>query len=125
VMARYLISLPAQDDLRHILAASAERWGDEGGRRYARRLADAMRRIAATPNGPNTHSRGQLLAGLRSFHIRHVRGSRLSANVREPVHIIYYRILEGDLVEIVRVLHERMEPARHVGEASEGGDEPA
>ena len=31
-----------------------------------------------------------------------------------PVHILYYRIIQPGLIEIVRVLHERMEPSRHL-----------
>jgi toxin ParE1/3/4 len=32
--------------------------------------------------------------------------------VRRPVHVIYYREIAPGLVEIVRILHERMEPGR-------------
>jgi plasmid stabilization system protein ParE len=28
--------------------------------------------------------------------------------------VLYYRVLVPGLIEIVRVLHERMEPSRHV-----------
>jgi toxin ParE1/3/4 len=35
--------------------------------------------------------------------------------VRRPVHVLYYRLIRPGLVEIVRVLHERMEPSRHIG----------
>jgi toxin ParE1/3/4 len=34
--------------------------------------------------------------------------------VGAPVHVIFYRAIEPGLVEIVRVLHERMEPGRQV-----------
>jgi toxin ParE1/3/4 len=30
------------------------------------------------------------------------------------VHVLYYRVLAPGLIEIVRVLHERMEPSRHL-----------
>src|SRR5437016_421892 len=33
--------------------------------------------------------------------------------VGRPVHILYYRKIQPGLIEIVRVLHERMEPSRH------------
>jgi toxin ParE1/3/4 len=36
------------------------------------------------------------------------------AKVRKPVHVLFYRVHESGLVEIVRVLHERMEPSRHI-----------
>jgi plasmid stabilization system protein ParE len=35
------------------------------------------------------------------------------------VHVLYYRPVEPELIEIVRVLHERMEPARQIAEVPE------
>jgi plasmid stabilization system protein ParE len=29
--------------------------------------------------------------------------------------VIFYRVIRSGLVEIVRVLHDRMEPSRHIG----------
>jgi toxin ParE1/3/4 len=118
-MAQYRLSLPAQADIREILAASVDRWGNSGSRRYAALLAAAMRRIASFPSRPNTHGRNELLAGLRSFHIRHVR-SGPSTKVGQPVRVLYYRAAEPGLIEIVRVLHERMEPLRHLRATDEG-----
>ena len=60
--------------------------------------------------------RSELFDGIRSFHIRHSRNESREAPVGDPVHVIFYRALEPGLVEIIRVLHERMEPSRHVDE---------
>jgi plasmid stabilization system protein ParE len=35
------------------------------------------------------------------------------------MHVIYYRVIQPGLVEIVRVMHERMEPSLHLGTATE------
>ncbi len=113
-MARFRLSRPAQADLAHVLATSAERWGTAGSRRYAAILAAAMRIVAAAPQGPTTRARTELAPGLRSFHIQHARVHALGARVRRPVHILYYRVIAPDLIEIVRVLHERTEPRRHL-----------
>ena len=115
-MARFRLARPAQIDLANILATSAERWGAEGRRRYASILASAMRQVAADPEGPLTRKRSELRSGLRSFHVRHARGSAEAAPVRRPVHVLYYRVAEPGVIEIVRVLHERMEPSRHLHE---------
>src|SRR6266581_7120926 len=112
-MARFRLAGPAQADLANILATSAERWGTEGRRRYAILLAAAMRIVAADPEGPLTQARKELLPGVRSFHLRHARGDAPKAKVRKPVHVLYYRAIQPGLIEIVRVLHERMEPTRH------------
>jgi toxin ParE1/3/4 len=115
-MARFRLSRLARADLVRILAASAARWGVEGRRRYSALIAIAMRQVANDPEGRATRGRDDLLRGLRSFHVRHVRAE---PNVKKPVHILYYRAVAPGLIEIVRVLHEHMEPSRHVGESSE------
>jgi toxin ParE1/3/4 len=78
-----------------------------------------MRKVAAEPNGPATRKRAELSPGVRSFHLRHARGEDPDTKVRRPAHILYYRALAPDLIEIIRVLHERMEPSRYVGAAAE------
>jgi toxin ParE1/3/4 len=42
----------------------------------------------------------------------------LQPKVAHPVHVLYYRMLASDLIEIVRVLHERMDPNRHLSTAA-------
>jgi toxin ParE1/3/4 len=112
-MARFRIAQPARSDLANILETSAERWGTDGRRRYALLLAAAMRIVSANPEGPLTQTRNELSHGVRSFHLRHARVSAPQAMVKKPVHALYYRAIQPGLIEIVRVLHERMEPSRH------------
>ena len=90
--------------------------------RYRGLLTAAMRRIADDPQGRSTVDRNKLFAGLRSLHIRHSRNQSREAPVAEPVHVIFYRAVEAGLVEIVRVLHERMETSRHMGAGPEDKD---
>jgi toxin ParE1/3/4 len=113
-VARFRIARPAQADLTNILAVSAERGGAEGRRRYAAALAEAMREVASHPEGPLTRPRAELAAGLRSFHIRHAPGPEPGSKVKHPVHILSCRITPQGIIEIVRVLHERMERSRHL-----------
>ena len=114
-MARFRLSLLARADLAQILATSAERWGIEGRRRYAAVLAAGMRKVAAEPEGPATRERVELSRGIRSFHLRNASADKTQAQVRRPVQVLYYRVVRLGIVEIVRVLHERMEPSRHIG----------
>src|SRR5437660_8301196 len=108
-MARFRLARPAQIDLANILATSAERWGAEGRQRYGAVLAAAMRQVADQPEGPLTKKPPELRSRIRSFHVRHARRSA-EANVRRPVHVLYYRVAQEGVIEIVRVLHERMAP---------------
>jgi toxin ParE1/3/4 len=113
-MARYRLSKLAEADLANILATSRRERGTEGRRRYAALLAAAMRRVAAEPGGPATRDRAELQPGIRSFHLRYARRTGREGWVRRPVHVLYYRAVAPSLIEIVRVLHERMEPSRHL-----------
>ena len=121
-MARFRLARPAQIDLANILATSAERWGSEGRQRYAAVFGAAMRQIADQPEGPLTKKRPELRSGIRSFHIRYTRRSAEDPTVRRPVHVLYYRVAQEGVIEIVRVLHERMEPRRHLDELPTEGD---
>jgi toxin ParE1/3/4 len=114
-MARFRLSLPARADLAQILAVSVERWEIAGKRRYAEVLAAGMRKVAADPDGPTTRDRTELCRGIRSFHLRNVRIGHVEAKVRKPVHVLFYRVVGPGVVEIVRILHERMDPSRHIG----------
>lgn len=113
-MARYRLSDPAKADIAAVLRTSETMHGAEARVRYRALLTTALRRIAADPKGLSTVDRAELFAGVRSFHIRHSRNESREAPVGDPVHVIYYRAVEPGLVEIVRVLHERMEPSRHI-----------
>jgi toxin ParE1/3/4 len=115
-MARFRLARPAQVDLAKVLSTSGERWGADGRQRYAAVLAAAIRQVAAEPEGPLSRPRPELRAAIRSFHVRHARLPAGVAKVRPPVHVLYYRIDREGIIEIVRVLHERMEPRRHIDE---------
>jgi toxin ParE1/3/4 len=112
---RYRLSRLAEVDLARILTQSAERWDAQAHGRYRALLVAAMRKVASDPDGPTTRSRDEVAPAVRSFHIRHARDHAPQAEVRRPVHVLYYRVLGREVIEIIRVLHERMEPSRHLG----------
>jgi len=123
-VARFRLARPAEIDLAEILSVSAERWGAEGRRRYAAALAAAMRQVASEPEGPLTRKRPELRRFIRSFHVRHARVSGEGAKVKRPVHVLYYRVARDGVIEIIRVLHERMDPSRHVDDPTADEDRP-
>jgi toxin ParE1/3/4 len=118
-MARFRLSGPARADIAAILRISEERHGKQARIRYRALLTAAMRRLAAEPEGQSTAARAELFPGTRSFHIRHSRDESREAPVANPMHVIFYRVVEPGIVEIIRVLHDRMEPGRHVGGEAE------
>jgi toxin ParE1/3/4 len=77
-------------------------------------LVTAIRQVARDPEGLLTQERSELGPRIRSFHVRHARGTPTTARVRRPVHVLYYRVAGDGVIEVIRVLHERMEPSRHL-----------
>jgi toxin ParE1/3/4 len=114
-MARYRLSDPAQADILTILRRSEKLHGRQARVRYRALLTAAMRYVAAEPEGPLAMNRDTLLVGARSLHTRHCRNRSREAKVARPVHVVVYRVLKPGLVEIMRVLHERMQPSLHIG----------
>jgi toxin ParE1/3/4 len=110
-VARYRFSEDAKTDLTQILTTSLERWGASRQNRYQSLLTAATRELAVNPERAMSVDRGDLLPGLRSFHVRYMGRSH---GVKSPVHVIYYRPLRASII-VLRVLHERMEAAAHFG----------
>ena len=118
-MALYRLSEPAKADIAAILKRSEALHGKEARIRYRACLTAAIRRVATDPKGRSTVDRADLDSGVRSFHIRHSGSESSEAPVANPVHSIFYRVLRPGVIEIVRVLHDRMEPKRHIGPDAE------
>jgi toxin ParE1/3/4 len=113
-MAQYRLTATAKSDLSAILNSSEQRFGKQARIRYRALIAAAFRRVAGEPYGFATVNRGELGEDVRSFHIKHCRRQSGEARVSAPVHVLFYRIIQPNIIEIIRVLHERMEPSRHI-----------
>src|SRR6202021_460154 len=100
-IARDRVSEGAKGYIASILRTNEERHGLQARVRYRALLTAVLRRVAADPEGHFTADRTELLAGIRSFHIRHSRNESREAPVGNPVHVIFYRAFQPDLVEIV------------------------
>jgi toxin ParE1/3/4 len=103
----------AAEDLVDILRETGRQFGPLQRRRYAKLIERAIRMVAENLERPGSRKRDDLASGVRSFHVE-LAGRRRGA----ASHVLYY--LRGQLddrrdgVIIVRVLHDRMEPLRHL-----------
>jgi toxin ParE1/3/4 len=123
-VARYRLSEPAKADISAILQRSEDLRGKEARTRYRACLSAALRRVAADPEGLSTIDQTALFPGVRSFHIRHSRNESREAPVANPAHVIFFRVTASGVIEIIRVLHDRMQPERHIGREGEAADAP-
>jgi toxin ParE1/3/4 len=111
----YRLSDAADRDVDGILWETVRRFGPRQRRRYAALINAAMGLVAEAPERPGSRPRGELGSDVRSFHVERA-GKRRGA----AAHVLFYRIEQqhahgsADIL-VLRVLHERMDPARHIG----------
>jgi toxin ParE1/3/4 len=80
-------------------------------------VQQAIRQVISDPTEPLCHRYSSALA-IYSYHLRHSRRQDGQVLVREPAHLLFYKIMDDDSIEILRVLHERSEFPQHIqGEA--------
>ena len=96
-MSTYRLTPAARRDLSRIWDYSEERWGLQQAEVYLRDLQTCLERLADDPR--RGHPRDEVRPGYRSRAV----GS----------HVVFYVISDGG-VDVIRVLHQRMDPDRHL-----------
>lgn len=122
-MSRTLVlTEAARDDIAAILHVSAEVFGKRAYERYAALLATGLSDLRHDPERPGSTDRPELGPGLRAYHLRNCRkrAGAGGAMIGAPRHLLAYRIEGADRVVVLRVLHDAMELAAHLG-GEDGG----
>ena len=94
---RRTLSPRAQEDLDDIWDYTAKRWGVDQAEFYTRQIGRHVEAVAAQP------MMGRACSDVRAGYYKYPSGS----------HVLFYRLV-GDDVDIVRILHERMDFERHM-----------
>jgi toxin ParE1/3/4 len=93
----YRLTPAAQRDLSEIWDFTEERWDAGQAEKYIAEIRAAIERVAADP------ARGRACDEIRQGYRRYGIGS----------HLLFF-VETDDSVDIVRVLHQRMDPTRHL-----------
>ncbi|MDF1486922.1 type II toxin-antitoxin system RelE/ParE family toxin [Tessaracoccus caeni] len=96
-MRQYRLTPAAQRDLSSIWDFTVERWDVDQAETYVNEIRSAIERIAADPR------RGRACDEIREGYRRYSIGS----------HLVFY-VEAIDAVEVIRILHQRMDPTRHL-----------
>lgn len=97
-MPGFLLTNAAKSDLKSIGRYTQEKWGIEQRNRYLTLLDRSFHDLAVNPlMGRDC---GDIRPGYRKLPI--------------GKHLVFYRQKESELIEIVRVLHERMDSESHL-----------
>ncbi len=112
-MADYRLTHAAQADIVSILAWSDEQFGEQARKRYETLIAAAIRGAASQAGDLGQISRPELGDGVFSWHLSQSSSHAPGIRVRRPRHFLVCR-QEGDVLIIGRILHDAMDPQRHV-----------
>lgn len=92
-MKEFRVSPAARADLGEIWDYTASRWGAEQAERYVRALAAACQDLA------DQRKEGRAIDDIRAGYYKLAVGS----------HLLFYRLAGDGTIDIVRVLHQRMD----------------
>ena len=96
-MSQYRLTPAAQRDLSRIWDYTEEEWGRGQAAIYIEDIRAAVERIAADPE------QGRACDEIREGYRRYPTGR----------HLIFY-IVAGSGIDVIRILHQRMDPTRHI-----------
>jgi toxin ParE1/3/4 len=101
----------ARSDIVSILAWTEETFGPQTLKRYAKLIATAIEQIAENPERAGSSERPEIAEHCRTYHLYFSRKSagRAGDRVRQPRHLLLYRVTPSNIVEIGRVLHDSMD----------------
>ena len=102
---RVRLGAAAELDFANIVRWTAENFGARQSRIYRDTLVEAIRELAEGPDVAGSKGRDEISPGLRTLHVAR-RGRRGS-------HFLMYRAAPNRTIEIVRILHDRMDVRRH------------
>lgn len=104
------LSASAEADFEHIIQWTNKQFGDTQALVYAETLSLALMALTEGPDILGAKARDEILKGLLSLHVaRHGRKGR---------HFILFRVAprgSGDVIEVLRLLHDPMDLPRHFG----------
>jgi toxin ParE1/3/4 len=108
---RVRLGAAAELDFANILKWTTENFGARQSRVYRDTLVQAIGELAAGPDVAGSKARDEIVPGLRTLHV--------SRRGRRGSHFLMFRVARNGTIEIVRILHDRMDLQRHVPSVSD------
>ncbi len=105
------LSYQAEQDYLEILQWTAGAFGEAQARTYAETLALAVQALRDGPNIVGAKARDEIQPGIRTLHV--------ARQGRKGRHFVVFRVGSEQSIEVLRLLHDSMDLARHVPEADD------
>ncbi len=99
-MAKYILTNKSVQDLAKIWNYTFEKWSEKQADYYYEILISNCRAIAKNPNLGTSYD--IILPNLLGFKVNR--------------HVIFYRILDSNTIEVIRILHGRMDLRKRIRE---------
>lgn len=96
----------AEKDFARILTYTKATFGHQQAETYKATLLEALAALGEGPNTLGSVARDEILPNLRTLHVAR-RG-------RHGRHFIMYRAGQGNVIDVIRILHDAIDLPRHV-----------
>lgn len=96
----------ADQDIAEILLWTQENFSREQADIYAETLALALEDLVNGPDITGAKQRDDILPGIRLLHV--------ARQGRRGRHILVFRVLDAGFIDVLRILHDSMDLARHI-----------
>jgi toxin ParE1/3/4 len=103
---RVRLGAAAELDFANILKWTTENFGARQSRVYRNTIVQTIGELADGPDVVGSRARDEIMPGLRTLHV--------AQHGRRGSHLLMYRVGQGSAIEIVRILHDRMDLQRYV-----------
>lgn len=103
---RVVLGSEAEKDFIRILAFNREGFGPRQEVIYETTILKALAELDSGPEVARSIARDDLRPAVRSLHV--------ARQGRRGRHVIFYRVTNTDLIQVVRILHDATDFAQHV-----------
>jgi len=100
------LSDQVQNDIKEVLVRTREQFGDRKYEQYRELIRLVLREIASDPNNIRVKKRPEIHESARTCHL-----ARAGKRAR---HFFLFRVLEGQAVEVGRLLYDGMDISLHL-----------
>jgi len=101
----------AELDFLGIVAWTAENFGARQAEYYAETVTSAIEALHDGPEIPGAKARDDIGSGIRTLHV--------ARQGRKGRHVVVFKEAEGRIIDVLRLLHDSMDLARHVPTAND------
>jgi toxin ParE1/3/4 len=103
---RIQFTVLAELDIKGLIEWTQNQFGAAQARRYRELIFEVIEELELGPRVSGSVPRDEIFPGSRTLH--------MARRGRRARHLILYRVIEPNTIEILRVLHDAMDIGRHV-----------